>query len=314
MMAPLRAYRILWPCLAGLAYASIAPAVATADTAQTQDTVVATVAGMEIKASDLQSLLSALDPVQRKAAASNLDSLTELVRRRCTELAVVKEAESKNWQNDPAVVAQIRAARDATVAASYLSAISTPPTDYPAESDIRAAFEKNKDRFLQPAQFGLLQLSVDRPDNADKGTLDRLEKFMADLEKRSHEKGVDFAKLAQPAAGSSGGSGSGVAVTYRDLGFVPADQLAPELRTSLAQANIGDVLPVLKLPNGYALLRLHDLKPATPASYGEMHDTLADALRRQKAIDNQQAAIKRILGKTPLAINQIAIGKMIPPK
>jgi peptidylprolyl isomerase len=274
------------------------------------DSVVATVAGAEIRASDIRRLLATLDPAQRKAVASNLDALTELVRRRSDQLAVIKEAEARHWDSDPAAQAQIARARDDALAASYLASISKPPDGYPSDADIQAAYALNKNKLVRPEQYELEQLSVARPAGADKATEDKLVQFVSQIDKAAREKGASLEKLAQAKSKEAKGAGD-FAVTYRDLGFVGGDQLDPALRPIVKALNIGGVSNVLALPTEYALLRLRDLKPETPLRYEEVRDQLADALRRQKIADEEQAAMKRIVAGTPIAIDQISLRKLI---
>ncbi len=127
----------------------------------------AAVAGVKIKAGEIQTLLATLNPAERQAVMSNVENLTALVRRRAEEIAVVKEAERRNWQNNPAVMTQIREARDAVVASTFLQSVGKPQGGYPSEKDIRAAFEQNKAQLVKPPQYELQQLFVERPANAD---------------------------------------------------------------------------------------------------------------------------------------------------
>jgi parvulin-like peptidyl-prolyl isomerase len=286
----------------------LADRAVAADDAPATDPVVATVGGTEIKRSDVEPLLDLLEPAQRKSVLASPNALTELVRRQAQQIAVIREAESRHWPDDPRAKLQLRQAQDSALASGYLASISEPPADYPPESEIRAAFDRNKNQLLRPGQYQLQQLTVARPEKADKATLERLERFVNELQKRARGKAADFAKLALPAKGNE------FAVTYRDLGFVPADQLVPELRQALQGMNIGDVLPVLSLPNEFDVIRLRDLKPPTPIRYEEAHDEIAAALRQRKSSELRQAALRRILDTMPVAIDQIAIGRMAAAK
>jgi peptidylprolyl isomerase len=272
------------------------------------DWVVATVGGTDIKASDVRKLLSTLEPAQRKAISSNLGSLTELVRRRADQLAVIKEAEAKHWDSDPVAQAYLARAHDDALASSYLASIGRPPDGYPPEADIQAAFAANKDRLVRPAQYELEQLSVARPAGADKATNEKLVQFVSQLEKAAREKGASLEKLAQAK------NKDGFVASYKNLGFVASDQLDPTLRPIVKGMNIGDVSNVLALPNAYDMLKLHDLKPEIPLRFEEVRDQLADALRKQKSTDEQQAQMKRIVAATPVAIDQISLGKLVEGK
>lgn len=272
--------------------------------AQGADEVVATVGGTEIKASDIRQLLETVDPAQRKLIVENKDTLSQLVRQEAERLSVVKAAEAANWPSKPDAAFQLKRARDAAVAQGYIASLVQVPDTYPSEEELKQAYEQNKAQLLKPAQYKLQDLQIELPNDPDKALLDRTEAMVQDVIKRAREKNAVFEKLAQPAKGND------PAIVYKDLGFVAEDKVAPEARPVVQGLNIGEVSPAFRLPNGWHVLRVVDLKPRTPYSFAEVRDTLADTLRRRRIAAEQQAELQKITQSTPVAVNEIALRRL----
>jgi [acyl-carrier-protein] S-malonyltransferase len=237
------------------------------------DAVIGTVAGRGVPAELLEQRLSAMyaSPAAvalpargdmewrrlRRWVAQLL--LTEaLVRAEADRLGVTAEAAP------PADVAEaVRLAATGSLAAAVLSAqplaralFDRVSTDIDVdESAVRAYYDRNPDRWRQPARCRLRHLLADDEDGARRA-IDRLD-------------------------------GEG------EVWSRPVDDLPRPLGAAIAGAEPGTVVGPVASPFGWHVVRVDELRPAGIAPYDEVRPGIADTLRKSAQADYFERWLER---------------------
>ena len=121
--------------------------------------VIAQVGGSDVTAEELRAAVASLDARSQAAVARDPALLGQTVRAILANRLVLKEALSKKWDQQPAIVAQLARARENVIIESYLNSVSAPPENYPSEADIKSVYDANAGALLVPRRSSWLRLS-----------------------------------------------------------------------------------------------------------------------------------------------------------
>lgn len=283
----------------------LSAATALAQSADT--TVIARVGNTEVKLAEMQAFVETLPPETQKDLANNPAALSRLVRTYVARLLVLNQATATGWEKRPEVVAQIDRARDATIVGSYLRAQTEPSADYPSTADIQKAYDANKARFLQPRQYQIAQIFIALPADADKAAQEKAQAKMDEARKKLRQKGVSFEDVARDYSEDASSADRGGV-----LGWVTEQAMIPEVRTAVAGLEKGAVSEPIKVSDGWHLVRLIDTKPAAIPPLAEVREVIVASLRNQRQADNEQAYLAQLVGKSPPAVNELALQRILP--
>ncbi|MDA8260352.1 MAG: peptidylprolyl isomerase [Betaproteobacteria bacterium] len=284
--------------------AVLALAVTAADAADSKPDargeVVAKMGTIEIRRGEVEQVLGlkggeALPPM----AQINQALRGELLRR-----AVLEEARRQEWEKRPEVRQQIERAKEQVIVSGFVNNQARPPADYPSETEIKAAYEANKSRFMQPAQFHLQQIFV-ADTGADQKGAEAAAQRADELWKLAREKGADFAELARKHSGHAESAAKG-----GDMGWLAENALIPDIRTMIQGLGAGEVSKPVKSPNGWHILKLIERKAPAQQTLVEVRDSLVQSLRLSKASENEQKYLSQLVGKIPVTVNEVALSTL----
>jgi peptidylprolyl isomerase len=267
--------------------------------------VVARMGGSEFTASMLDSFVRSLAPAVRKQALADRDLMNRLIGTELARLALLNEAKAKKWEQRPDVARQIEKARDEVILGSFLASIAVLPRDYPSESDIKSAYDLNRDSFMVPRQYRLQQIFVRLPPGGDKKAIDAAQHKAEDLAKRAKARNAVFEDIARTNSEHQSSASKG-----GDLGWADQSQLVAEIRNEVAGMNKGEISDPILGSSGWHIVRLVDTKPAAPRPLAEVKDSLVATLRERKMQDLQQGYVARLLEKDPVAVNEARLRKV----
>lgn len=294
--------------LALLALLALSPfaSLATASDAS----VIAKVGESEVKADDLKPLLEKLPLREQLQLAHDPAALNDFVRRLIIQQLVFKEALSKKWEQQPQVASQLEQLRQQAITQSYIQSLATPPSEYPSQSELQKAYEtlKKNNALLVPKQYHLAQIYVACPEGADKAAS---EKAQAKLEavQKALKGGGDFSSVAKAQSDEVLASQHG-----GDLGWLPENQIQPEIRTAILQLSKGGITEAVRSKDGWHIIRLVESKDPYTASLDEVKVPLAGELRKQRAQVLAKAYLGKLLQQNPVTLNEIAVSKLIDIK
>jgi parvulin-like peptidyl-prolyl isomerase len=268
--------------------------------------VIARVGDTEVRLDEIRASIQSLDAREQAALARDPSLLNQTVRTLLMRRVVLKEALAKHWDTEPAVATLIQRARDNAVVESYLQSVSKPPDSYPSETELQAAYDARKSQLLVPRQFRIAQIYIALPKNADKATTEKAQTKLDTIKKSLHQPGADFASVAkaqseEPESATRGG----------ELGWLTENQIQPEVRSQLGSLTKNSISEPIRLDDGWHILRVIDIKEAYTPALEEIRTALAQQLRNEKTQANSQAYLAKLLQQTPVAINELALSKVL---
>jgi peptidylprolyl isomerase len=271
--------------------------------------IIARVGENDVTAEEVRAAVALLDARQQAAVARDPALLSQTVRNILANRLVLKEAQTKKWDQQPAIVAQLARARENLIVESYLQSVSTPPENYPGEADIKSVYDANAGALLVPRRFQLAQIVVTVAKDADKAAEDTARKKLDDVLKKVKQPGADFAALARSSSDDT-------ASAERDgeIGWVAEPDLRPEIRSQimgLAKAGITD--PV-RLDDGWHILKMLDTEASRTRSLSEVRDALVQRIRAERMEANRRAYVSELLKQSPSVVNEIALSKLLESK
>lgn len=270
--------------------------------------VVGRVGSTEVKVGEMREFIRALAPNLRQQAEKDPQVLNRLVRAKLEQLAVLNEARDKKWEQRPEVMRQIDAARNQVLFTSYIESVARPPDSFPSEAEIATAYEANKANLMKPAQYHLAQIFLAIAPGADKAGIDAAQKRADELDRKAHAKGADFGALARQSSEHKDSAQQG-----GDIGWLPAQQLLPEIRNAVATMAKGEISPVIRTQTGFHVIKLLESQPSALATQAEARETLVAGLRQRKFEENQAAFLSALLERSGIAVNEMVLKKLLEP-
>jgi peptidyl-prolyl cis-trans isomerase D len=137
------------------------------------------------------------------------------------------------------------------------------------EQTLRDRYQSELGRFGTPEQrlASHLLIRADGPDaDAQRAALEQA----SELAKQAREEGADFAALAREHSADLGSRGQG-----GDLGWVDRGQTDPAFEDALFELEQGAVSDPVRTDEGYHVILLRELRPATQQTFEEVREQLA---------------------------------------
>ena len=154
-----------------------------------------------------------------------------------------------------------------------------------SETEIRAFYDKNQDKFNQDetVRASHILIGVD-----DKASADERKKAQAKAEKLYKELlgGADFAALAKANSTCPSNQQGG------DLGFFGKGQMVPAFEKAAYALKPGEISPVVETRFGYHIIKLTERKPAAATEFKDAKARIEEYLKEQKLNEAVQNYIK----------------------
>ncbi len=283
---------------------ALALALAAAGSRAAAADVVARVGATDVTSEEVRGFLDTLGPSERQAVEKDAALRAQVVRSYLARRALLKEARTKRFDEQPEVKAQLDRAREEAVAELYLDSVSRPPPGYPSDAEVQAAYQANKAAFQVARQYHVAQIFVAAPagdKDAEAKARKRLDELSAELKK----KGADFAALARRS------DEKGAAERGGELGWLTEAQLVAGIRPTVVGQGEGAVSEPIRLDDGWHIVKLLGTRPPSTRPLAEVRDALAARLRAERARANRQAHLAKLLEQNPPAVNELALSSLL---
>ena len=265
--------------------------------------IVAQRGDIRLTAAEVRGFLDRTDPATRAKVEATPAALAGFVRDRLLDQAMLAEARANRWDQKPEVIQRANEARDAVVLQSYVASLVPADPAFPSDAEIAAAYEANKMRFMLPRQYHLAQIVILVPAGASD---DEAKRKAAELHAQAVRPKADFSDLAKRTSQDRASADKG-----GDLGWLRDDELIPALKEPVAGLPEGGTSDVIRLPDGFHIIRLLATKPAAPATLADVKPQLVQALRQMRAQKAVRAYIDEMLRKDPIQLNEIDLARQV---
>lgn len=316
LMAVLRfmgVLRLMERCRAALRLASLplllALCLPTASAAAEE--TVARLGDREIGVADLSDYLARLPREERAVLNEDSALMFRAVRSYLVRQMVLQEAEAQAFDQEAEVSAELARLRDEALIELYLQSVAEPPSDYPSQADLQAAYDANISAFLEPRRYRLAQIFIADTGSGDGETPEgetelRGAARLAQVLRQLDESEKNFASLAMTYSDNADEAQRGGIV-----GWLAEPDIVPEIREAAIGLGEGEVSDPIRLEAGWHLVKLLETRPAGALPLSEVAGLLTERLRQQRALELRQAYLAELLQQNPVAINELAVSKLI---
>jgi|UniRef100_UPI00378463D9 parvulin-like peptidyl-prolyl isomerase len=273
------------------------------------DPVIGSIGGVELREREVLESLGGLGTMDKEALASEPAALNKLVCSMLVQRVIYQEALEKKWDVEPAIQPLLKSTREAAITDSYLKSLCRPPEGYPSESELRTAYTASREALTVPRSYRLAQVFIAAPEEgAEKTAKARLEAIL----KRLKAAEADFGQVAREMSEEKES-----AARDGEIGWLSEKQIQPEILAALPKLRLNVVSEPVRLKDGWHILKVLDARePFTPI-FDQVRVQLSQRLRAEKIRADMQAYVAETLQKHPVAINEVALSKLlqeIPPR
>ena len=256
--------------------------------ADPNDTVVATVNGMEIRQSDLA--LAEEDIGQNPQSLSPEAKRDYLVTYLADIMLVAKAAEAKKLSENADFQRRLLHVRNKLLAESMLQAeIKSAVTDAAMRKVYDDATKGMGDEQEVRARHILIRVADASDEKASKDAEEKIKGIIGRI-----NKGEDFAKLASELTEDPSGKQNG-----GDLDYFTKEQMVPEFSTVAFQLGKGEISSPIKTQFGWHVLKVEDKRNRQPPEFEKVKDQVQTIVMRKAQADfitklREEAKIERL--------------------
>ena len=219
--------------------------------------------------------------------ASQFDKLDKNMKKRVLDTLVEKKlliqnASKSGLENSDAYKKKLEIVKKELLLTTWMEEEAKKIEASIKDSDLKAFYDKNRDKFKEPAQLKARHILVKSEDEA-KAIIKELEGA-----KDVNAKFIELAK--SKSTGPSGQNGG-------ELGWFPLERMVPEFSSAADKLKKGEFTKTpVKTQFGYHVILLEDRKPAGVKSFDEVKPQIKAILNRKKFndfIENKVKALKK---------------------
>ena len=159
-----------------------------------------------------------------------------------------------------------------------------------ADDEMKTYYDAHKSEFGSPPSVTLREIMVSVPTDpkgVNAAALDDAQK-KADAIRVRVMKGEPFDKVASDASDAPSKTNGGL------IGPIPKTELADDLAKMLATMKVGEVTPVVRVPNGYEILKLESSIESTTLPFDQAKGQIADRLGNERQGAEMQKYLKKL--------------------
>lgn len=260
------------------------------------DAVIGSIGDIELRQSEVLTSLGNLGAMDKDALIRDPATLNKLVRTMLVQRLILREAIEQKWDAEPSIQPLLRSTREAAITDSYLKAKCRPPESFPSEAELKAAYEASRDSLTVPRSFRLAQIFVASESK------DRLETVKQRLKAEPALFGQIAREMSEEKESASRDG---------EIGWLSEKQIQPEILAQLPKLKLGVISEPVKLDDGWHILKVLDAREPFAPFFEQVRAQLAQRLRAEKTRATMQAFMTETLQKHPVALNEVALSKLL---
>ena len=256
---------------------------ASTPAAQPKQKIVLEIGDYKVSDAELQEILKQM-PVDQKVRylGRGQKGMEELLNDIAERHIVAEAARAKRMEDDVHVQAGLLVANDSVLySVFYRKEVLDKVVP---ESEIKAFYEKNKDRLLIPEQIKIRQIFVSpRPESEIKNTegndakteaeaKQKVDRILAEL-----KNGADFASLAKKWSEDPSAANGG------ELPWFGKGRMVPAFEEAAFKLNPGQISEPLKTEFGYYILKGEEKKDKVQIPYEQVRDQIQNQLATSRS-------------------------------
>lgn len=266
------------------------------------DSIIGSIGEINLSAGEVREMLDSAAVAAGQPIQADAESLKTLVRATLIQRLVLDHAKTAGHADSPAVAKELERARDAALVESFLRTSADPPKDFPSDTEISEFYEQNKEAFLVPKTWRIAQIFISDEGPAASA---EAEAKLARVREMLTDSTNDFASVARRFSDDLASAPDG-----GELGWIRDDLIQPGIRTVLPGLKINGISDPVRLENGWHILRLIDAREAHTPPLAELAPRIRTLIRSNKARENREAYLAKLLSETPPAVNEIELLKL----
>jgi len=268
--------------------------------------VVASMGAVELTLDDFLKRVEALERLQSNTPLNMDDAFIKqtLIGNVLLKQFVIKTASDQKWNKRDEVKLRSQRAADDILVQAMLEKLSTPPSSFPSAKDLKAAYNANKEKLVQPESVHIAQIfvAVSKDEKRNK----TLDKAMQDIHGLLIKNPQSFAELAKKYSQNAASKSKG-----GDMGWLSVDSLLPAMKKAVAGMSEKSISPVIKSEQGWHILTLLGHRQAGPISFSEIKPALTNTLRAAELKKRVQENINAMISDKSISIDQSEMDKLI---
>jgi len=202
------------------------------------------------------------------------------------DAAAVSAADIQKWYQTHA--RDFRAPEMVTIEYVDIDGNALPAAASADEAALRARYEQEKARFVEPDQRLASHILIRVEPGANAAAQKAAEQKAAQLAAQAKQPGADFAALARANSDDTGSKANG-----GDLGWVQKGVMTPPFEQALFAMKAGEISAPVKTDFGWHVLQLREVKTGKQVPFEQAREELA----REQGTADRERAFNDITGK-----------------
>lgn len=280
-------------------------AMGSTHAAEENEALLGRLGNISLNAAEVRRMLSLLGPDARGQLADSQAELEKLIRTELVRRAVLQEAKEKGFDRKADVQFLMERGREQALVSAYVQSLVRPPADYPSEADVKNAYEANKQNLIMPAQYRLSRIFLSSSASGDKAKNDAIGKKATELATRLHASPDGFAQAAKEHSDHKASAANG-----GDMGWLPENRMAADLRAEVAKVDKGGVTSLIRARDGWNIIRVVDKKPSRTRTFDESRALITATLRQRRLQEGEKAYLEGFVQRSNMQMDPGEIARL----
>lgn len=250
--------------------------------------VLAIVDGEKITEENIEIEMNAM-PDKYKSYFETDEGKTQLLERIIQQKLLLREAVAEEMDKNEDFIKNVEAYEERLLASKYITEKIFDQATI-SDEELKAAYEKNKDAYKQPAQINASHILI-KTAGLENGELEAAKIKAIEILNRALE-GDDFAELAKNySEGPSAPNGG-------SLGWFGKGELVKPFEDAAFNGEKGEVYPeIVETQFGYHIIKVDDKKDETYAPFDEVAEQLREETLNQMRYDSYNKVVEELKTK-----------------
>jgi parvulin-like peptidyl-prolyl isomerase len=238
----------------------------------------------------LRAVFSVLGDKERARVLEDEAAFTDLVRKEQARWAILQAARSAGLESSPQVEYLMQRSAEQVLVDAYvkLNVGAAVPAAFPSEEQIRQFYEQNRSSYRIEARIPVWQIFLPVPESAGPGQTSDIERRAKDLAASLRAGKLEFGNAAAEHSAHNASRLNG-----GFMGNLKVDELIPEVKSAVVEAQVGKILDPVRSPSGFHILKRGERIEAQQLELDEVRERIRTTLRQAAETRARQVLVSR---------------------